>query len=96
MSELNIKPVTGSQVRVIIKLEPAETKTASGIIIPTSAQERPQEGTIVEVGNETETEKLTVRIGYKVIYRKHSGIEYNQNGKDYLILREDDIIAFYK
>ncbi|HAD78784.1 co-chaperone GroES [Empedobacter sp.] len=96
MSQLNIKPVTGSQVRVIIELAPLETKTASGIIIPTSAQERPQEGIIIEVGNETETEKLTVKIGYKVIYRKHSGIEYSHNGKDYLILKEDDIIAFYK
>lgn len=93
MSEITIKPVTGSQVRVVIEPAPAETQTASGIIIPDTAKEKPQQGVVVAVGNETAEEKLIVKVGDKVLYGKYSGTELKWEGKDYLIMRESDILA---
>ncbi|WP_313385150.1 co-chaperone GroES [Chishuiella sp.] len=90
MSQLNIKPLAD---RVVIEPAPAETKTASGIIIPDSAKEKPQEGIVVAVGNGKKDEPLTVAIGDKVLYGKYSGTELKLEGKDYLIMREADILA---
>ncbi|MBO6212330.1 chaperonin GroES [Algoriella xinjiangensis] len=90
MSQLNIKPLAD---RVVIEPSPAETKTASGIIIPDSAKEKPQEGTVVAVGNGKKDEPMTVAIGDKVLYGKYSGTELKLEGKDYLIMREADILA---
>lgn len=90
MSELNIKPLAD---RVVIEPAPAETKTASGIIIPDSAKEKPQEGIVVAVGNGKKDEPMTVTIGDKVLYGKYSGTELKLEGKDYLIMREADILA---
>ncbi len=90
MSELNIKPLAD---RVVIEPAPAETKTASGIIIPDSAKEKPQEGVVVAVGNGKKDEPLTVAVGDKVLYGKYSGQELKLEGKDYLIMREADILA---
>ncbi|RLZ11953.1 co-chaperone GroES [Faecalibacter macacae] len=90
MSELNIKPLAD---RVVIEPAPAETKTASGIIIPDSAKEKPQEGIVVAVGNGKVDEPMTVAIGDKVLYGKYSGTELKLVGKDYLIMREADILA---
>ncbi|MBS7332470.1 co-chaperone GroES [Faecalibacter bovis] len=90
MSELNIKPLAD---RVVIEPAPAETKTASGIIIPDSAKEKPQEGIVVAVGNGKVDEPMTVAIGDKVLYGKYSGTELKLEGKDYLIMREADILA---
>lgn len=90
MSKLNIKPLAD---RVVIEPSPAETKTASGIIIPDSAKEKPQEGTIVAVGPGKKDEPLTVSVGDKVLYGKYSGTELKLEGKDYLIMRESDIFA---
>jgi chaperonin GroES len=90
MSELNIKPLAD---RVVIQPAPAETKTASGIIIPDSAKEKPQEGIVVAVGNGKVDEPMTVAIGDKVLYGKYSGTELKLEGKDYLIMREADILA---
>ncbi len=90
MSELNIKPLAD---RVVIEPAPAETKTASGIIIPDSAKEKPQEGIVVAVGNGKKDEPMTVAIGDKVLYGKYSGTELKLEGKDYLIMREADILA---
>ncbi|WP_313375527.1 co-chaperone GroES [Chishuiella sp.] len=90
MSQLNIKPLAD---RVVIEPAPAETKTASGIIIPDSAKEKPQEGIVVAVGNGKKDEPLTVAIGNKVLYGKYSGTELKLEGKDYLIMREADILA---
>lgn len=90
MSELNIKPLAD---RVVIEPAPAETKTASGIIIPDSAKEKPQEGIVVAVGNGKVDEPMTVKIGDKVLYGKYSGTELKLEGKDYLIMREADILA---
>jgi chaperonin GroES len=71
----------------------AETKTASGIIIPDTAQEKPQRGTIVAVGNGKPDEPLTVKVGDSVLYGKYAGTEFKYEGKDYLIMRESDIFA---
>lgn len=90
MSELNIKPLAD---RVVIEPAPAETKTASGIIIPDSAKEKPQEGIVVAVGNGKKDEPMTVKVGDKVLYGKYSGTELKLEGKDYLIMREADILA---
>ncbi|MGP2569808.1 co-chaperone GroES [Ornithobacterium rhinotracheale] len=90
MSNLNIKPLAD---RVVIEPAPAETKTASGIIIPDSAKEKPQEGVVVAVGTGKKDEQLTVKVGDKVLYGKYAGTELKLEGKDYLIMREADILA---
>lgn len=90
MSELNIKPLAD---RVVVEPSPAETKTASGIIIPDTAKEKPQEGTIVAIGPGKKDEPLTVQLGNKVLYGKYAGTELKLEGKDYLIMREADILA---
>ena len=69
------------------------TTTASGIIIPDTAQEKPQKGTIVAVGNGKKDESLTVKVGDTVLYGKYSGTELKYEGKDYMIMRESDILA---
>ena len=93
MSEIKVQPITGSQVRILVEPSPAETQTASGIIIPDTAKEKPQEGTVVSVGNETETEKLVVKAGDKILYGKYSGTEFKLDGKNYLIMRESDVLV---
>ena len=90
MSQLNIKPLAD---RVVIEPAPAETKTASGIIIPDSAKEKPLEGIAVAVGNGKKDEPMTVVVGDKVLYGKYSGTELKLEGKDFLIMREADILA---
>ena len=90
MSDLNIKPLAD---RVVIEPAPAETKTASGIIIPDTVKEKPQEGTIVAVGPGKKDEPMTVNVGDKVLYGKYAGTELKLNGRDYLIMRESDIFA---
>ncbi|MGB0177578.1 MAG: co-chaperone GroES, partial [Owenweeksia sp.] len=71
----------------------AETKTASGIIIPDTAQEKPQQGIVVAVGNGKKDEPMTVKAGDRVLYGKYGGTEIKHEGKDYLIMRESDIFA---
>ena len=87
---LNIKPLAD---RVLIEPAPAETKTASGIIIPDNAKEKPQKGTVVAAGKGTKDEPITVKIGDTVLYGKYAGTELKLEGKDYLIMRESDILA---
>ncbi len=77
--------------RVLIEPSPAEEKTASGIIIPDTAKEKPLEGKIVAVGNGKPEEPLTVKVGDKVIYGQYSGTEIKLDGKKYLIMRESDV-----
>lgn len=93
MSNFSLKPITGSQVRIIVEPAPAETKTASGIIIPESGKEKPQRGVIVAIGNDLKEEKAMVKPGDNVLYGKYSGTELKWEGKDYLIMRESDILA---
>jgi len=90
MSKVTIKPLAD---RVLIEPTQAETTTASGIIIPDSAKEKPQEGTVVAVGKGTKDEPTTVKVGDSVLYGKYAGTELSVEGKDYLIMRESDIFA---
>ena len=71
----------------------AETKTASGIIIPDTAKEKPQKGNVVAVGPGTKDDKITVKVGDTVLYGKYSGTELKLDGTDYLMMRESDILA---
>ncbi|MCF6223567.1 MAG: co-chaperone GroES [Flavobacteriaceae bacterium] len=90
MSKLTIKPLAD---RVLIEPLAAETKTASGLYIPDSAKEKPQQGTVVAVGKGTKDEPITVKVGDVVLYGKFSGTELKLDGNDYLIMRENDIFA---
>ena len=87
---MNVKPLAD---RVLVEPAKAETTTASGIIIPDTAQEKPQKGIIVAVGDGKKDEPLTVKIGDTVLYGKYSGTELKYEGKDYMIMRESDILA---
>lgn len=87
---VNFKPLAD---RVLVEPTAAETKTASGIIIPDTAQEKPQEGTVVAVGPGKKDEPTTVKVGDKVLYGKYSGSELKLEGKDYLIVRESDLLG---
>ena len=85
--------VTPLHDRVIVKAAPAEEKTAGGIIIPDTAKEKPQRGTVVAAGPGKKDEPVTVKIGDNVLYGKYSGTEIQVDGQDYLIMRESDIFA---
>lgn len=87
---LKIKPLAD---RVLIQPMAAETKTASGIIIPDNAKEKPQKGIVVAVGSGNKDEKMTVSVGDNVLYGKYAGTELKYEGQDYLIMRESDILA---
>lgn len=90
MAELSIKPLAD---RVLIEPAPAETTTLSGIIIPDTAQEKPQKGSVVAVGNGTKDLDMTVKVGDQVLYGKYSGTELKFEGRDYLMMRESDLLA---
>lgn len=90
MAQVNVKPLAD---RVLVEPAAAELKTAGGIIIPDTAKEKPQKGIVVAVGNGKKDEPMTVKIGDQVLYGKYSGTEINVEGKDYLIMRESDILA---
>ena len=79
--------------RVLIKVLDSEEKTAGGIIIPDTAQEKPQKGKIVAVGKGTKEHPISVKVGDKVLYGKYSGTDLKYEGKDYLIMKESDILA---
>jgi chaperonin GroES len=79
--------------RVLVEAAAAEEKTAGGIIIPDTAKEKPQRGKVVAVGNGKKDEPMTVKAGQTILYGKYSGTEISIDGKDYLIMRESDILA---
>lgn len=92
---MNIRPLHD---RVIVERIEEETKTAGGIIIPDSAKEKPQEGKIVAVGKGKITEDgkvlpLDVKVGDKVLFGKYAGTEVKIDGKEYMMMREDDILG---
>ncbi|AMQ00739.1 molecular chaperone GroES [Pedobacter lusitanus] len=93
---LNIKPIAD---RVVVEAAPAEEKTASGIYIPDTAKEKPQQGTVVAVGPGKYAEltgnlvPLSVKVGDVVLYGKYGGTEITFEGKEYLIMRETDLYA---
>ena len=90
MSKVNIKPLAD---RVLVQAEAAEETTASGIIIPDTAKEKPMRGTIIAVGNGKTDEPMTVKPGDTVLYGKYAGTEITVNDIEYLIMRESDIFA---
>ncbi len=94
MSNVSIKPIAGTQNRVVVEPSPAEEKTASGIIIPDTAKERPQQGKVISISEIDEKgNKPSVQVGDKVLYGKYAGTEISIEGREYLIMRESDIFA---
>ena len=92
---LSLKPLAD---RVVVEPAPAEDKSAGGIILPDTAQEKPQQGTVVAVGSGKVSDsgnlvEMTVKNGDKVLYGKYSGSEVTFDGMDYVIMRESDILA---
>ena len=87
---MNIKPLAD---RVLLEPAAAETTTSSGIIIPDTAKEKPQKGTVVAVGPGTSENPITVSVGDQVLYGKYAGTELQHEGKDYLIMKESDLLA---
>lgn len=87
---MKMKPIND---RVVIKPASAEEKTKGGIIIPDTAKEKPQRGTVVAVGPGKDGNLMTVQEGDTVLYGKYAGQELNYEGQDYLIVREDDILV---
>jgi chaperonin GroES len=88
--KLNVTPLHD---RVIVKPAAAEEKTAGGIIIPDTAKEKPQRGTVVAAGPGKKDEPVTVKSGDVVLYGKYAGTEIQIDGEDLLIMRESDILA---
>lgn len=85
-----IKPLAD---RVVIEPKEAETKTASGLYIPDTAKEKPQQGVVAAAGPGKKDEPMEVKTGDTVLYGKYSGTEVTVDGKKYLIVRQSDILA---
>ena len=90
MSKVNIKPLAD---RVLVEPASAEETTATGIIIPDTAKEKPQRGTVIAVGKGTKDAPMTVKVGDAILYGKYAGTEITVKDKEYLIMRESDIFA---
>lgn len=89
----NIQPLAD---RVLIEPAAAETKTASGIIIPDNAKEKPLRGTVLAVGNGTKDEAMVLKAGDQVLYGKYAGTELEVDGEKYIIMRQSDVLAIIK
>ena len=89
MSQVEGKILAG---KILVKPQAAETKTASGIIIPDSAKEKPLQGEVILVGTEKADEKMEVAPGDVVLYGKYAGTELNINGTDYLLISQSDVL----
>ena len=92
---MKIRPL---QDRILVKRLDEETTTASGIIIPDTAKEKPQEGVVVAVGNgkigdDGKVQPLDVKKGDKVLFSKYAGTEVNLDDEEHLIIREDDVLG---
>ena len=90
MNTINIKPLAD---RVLIEPAAAETQTSSGLYIPDTAKEKPQKGIVVAVGPGTKENPVTLSVGETVLYGKYAGTELQHDGKDFLIMKENDILA---
>ena len=90
MAKINFKP---NEDRVLVEPAAAEEKTASGIIIPDTAKEKPQKGKVIAVGDGVKDKPVTVKVGEKILYGKYAGTEISIDGKDYLIMRNSDIFG---
>ena len=92
---LKVKPLSD---RVVVEPAPAEDMSSGGIILPDTAQEKPQQGTIIAAGpgkvsDSGKTVAMEVKKGDRILYGKYSGTEFSFEGTDYLIMRESDILA---
>ncbi|MDR1524157.1 MAG: co-chaperone GroES [Tannerella sp.] len=87
---MSIKPLAD---RVLVKPADAEEKTASGIIIPDSAKEKPLKGEVIAVGKGTKDEEMVLKEGDKVLYGKYAGTEIELDDTKYLIMRQSDVLA---
>ena len=85
-----IKPLAD---RVLIEPKEAETKTASGIYMPDTAKEKPQQGTVIAAGPGKKDEPMEVKVGDQVLYGKYAGTEVTVEDKKYLIVKQSDILA---
>ena len=85
-----IKPLAD---RVLVEPKEAQTKTASGLYIPDTAKEKPQEGKVIAAGPGKKDEPMEVKVGDEVIYGKYAGTEVTVEGKKYLIVKQSDILA---
>ena len=92
MKNINImiKPLAD---RVLVEPKEAETKTASGLYIPDTAKEKPQEGKVIAAGPGKKDEPMEVKVGDEVLYGKYAGTEVTVEGKKYLIVKQSDILA---
>jgi chaperonin GroES len=87
---MTIKPLAD---RVLVEPKEAETKTAGGLIIPDTAKEKPQQGEIIAVGPGKKDEPMELKVGDDVLYGKYAGTTVTLDGKDYMIMRQDDVVA---
>ncbi|NMC47595.1 MAG: co-chaperone GroES [Chloroflexi bacterium] len=78
--------------RVLVKVAEHENTTASGLVLPETAQEKPQEGIVEAVGN-VEEMLVKLKVGDRILFAKYSGVEIKEDGQTYLVLNEDDVIA---
>lgn len=88
--KMNIKPLGA---RVVIKVQQAETQTKSGIYIPDSAKEKPQQGIVIAVGNGKKDEPMELKVNDKVLFGKYAGTSIELDGEDLLILNQSDVLA---
>jgi chaperonin GroES len=93
-TKVAIKPL---EDRIVVQASEAETTTASGLVIPDTAKEKPQEGTVLAVGpgrfEDGSRVPLDVKVGDKVLYSKYGGTEVKYNGEEYLVLSARDVLA---
>jgi len=90
---MTIKPLAD---RVLVEAKEAETKTASGLYIPDTAKEKPQQGVVIAVGNGKKDEPMELKEGDEILFGKYAGQEVNCDGKAYLIMRQSDVVAIIK
>jgi chaperonin GroES len=93
MSDLKFKPSVG---RVLVEPAAAEEKTSGGIIIPDTAKEKPQRGSVIAIGSEKKDEPIPFKVGETVLYGKYSGTEIQIEGKDYLLMTASDIYGSFQ
>lgn len=89
MAELKGRILAG---KILVKPSAAEEKTSSGIIIPDTAKEKPQQGTVVMVGADKKDEPMEIKKGDVVLYGKYAGQELTINGEDYLLIAQSDVL----
>ena len=93
MQKNKIQPIAD---RVLVQADPAEEKSKGGIIIPDTAKETPQKGTVLAVGKGSKKNPMTVKVGDVVLYGKYSGTEITVEGEEVLFMKESDIFGIIK